>query len=211
MAGTLARGEQLVVHAVGDRAVDDVVAAMEAAQPPERWRDLRPRIEHGDGLRRDLLARVAALGLIVVQNPSHFTIVDLVDRRLGRDTPVRAEFQPFRSLLEAGIPIAIGSDGPLNPFLNILFAVTHPINPAEALTVEQAVTAYTVGSARAELREQEKGALRPGLLADLAVLTQDIFTIAPEALPATASDLTVIGGRIVYRSGDAPPPGAPPS
>ena len=117
---------------------------------------------------------------------------------------MRAEFQPLRSLIEAGIPIAIGSDGPLNPFLNILFAVTHPINPAEAITVEQAVTAYTVGSARAELRDQEKGALRPGLLADLAVLTQDIFTIAPEALPATASDLTVIGGRIVYRRGDAP-------
>ena len=209
VAGTLARGEQLVLHAVGDRAVDDVVAAMEAAQPPERWRESRPRIEHGDGLRRDLLARVAALGLIVVQNPSHFTIVDLVDRRLGRDTPVRAEFQPFRSLVEAGIPIAIGSDGPLNPFLNILFAVTHPINPAEALTIEQAVTAYTVGSARAELRDHEKGALRPGLLADLAVLTQDIFTIAPEALPATASDLTVIGGRIVYRRADAPRAVAP--
>jgi predicted amidohydrolase YtcJ len=198
---TLARSEQLLVHAVGDRALDTLVATMEAVRAPEQWRELRPRIEHGDGLRRDLHARVAALGLTVVQNPSHFTIVDLVDRRLGRSTPVRAEFQPMRSLLAAGIPIAIGSDGPLNPFLNLRFAVEHPINPAEALTVEQAVIAYTVGSARAELRELEKGALRPGLLADLAVLSQDIFTVAPEALPATTSDLTVIGGRIVYRRG----------
>lgn len=211
VAATLARGEQVIVHAVGDRAVENVLEAMEAAQPTERWRDLRPRIEHGDGLRRDLRARVAALGLIVVQNPSHFTIAELIDRRLGRDTPVRAEFQPFRSLIAAGIQVAIGSDGPLNPFLNLMLAVTHPFNPAEGVTVEQAVTAYTVGSARAELRDREKGALRPGLLADLAVLTQDIFTIAPEALPTTASDLTVIGGRIVYRRSDAPseaPPGS---
>ena len=211
VAATLARREQLIVHAVGDRAIDEVLAAMEAAQPAARWAALRPRIEHGDGLRQDLRERVAALGLTVVQNPSHFTIVDLVDRRLGRDAQVRAEFQPFRSLIEAGIPVAIGSDGPLNPFLNILFAVTHPINPKEALTVEQAVIAYTLGSARAELREQEKGAIRAGLLADLAVLSQDIFTIAPEALPTTSSDLTVIGGRIVYRRGDAPRDPAPRS
>jgi hypothetical protein len=209
VAATLARHEQLIVHAVGDRAVESVFAAMEAAQPAERWPELRPRIEHGDGLRRDLYARAAALGVTVVQNPSHFTIADLVERRLGRDAPVRAEFQPFRSLAAANIPIAIGSDGPLNPFLNIMFAVRHPINPAEALTVEQAVAAYTAGSARAELREQEKGMIRAGMLADLAVLSQDIFTIAPDALPATASDLTVIGGRVVYRRGDAPGDAAP--
>jgi predicted amidohydrolase YtcJ len=197
--GTVARGQQVVVHAVGDRAVDNLVAALEAVRPPERWRELRPRVEHGDGLRRDLVPRVAAIGLIVVQNPSHFTIADLLDRRLGRSTPVRAGFQPFRSLLEAGIPIAIGSDGPLNPFLNILFAIQHPASPAEALTVEQAVTAYTVGSARAELRDHEKGMLRPGLLADLAVLSQDIFTVPPDRLPATTSELTVIGGGVVHR------------
>jgi predicted amidohydrolase YtcJ len=197
---TLARGEQLVVHAVGDRALDLVIATLEAIQPPEEWRKLRPRIEHGDGLRRDLMPRVAALGAIVVQNPSHFTIADLMDRRLGRGTAVRAELQPWKSLLEAGIPIAIGSDGPLNPFLNILFAVQHPVNPAEAITVEQAVTAYTVGSARAEMREHDKGAVKAGLLADLAVLSQDIFTIPPEALPATTSELTVIGGRVVHRT-----------
>jgi predicted amidohydrolase YtcJ len=200
---TLARGEQLVMHAVGDRALDLLIATMEAIQPPEQWQKLRPRIEHGDGLRRDLMPRVAALGVTVVQNPSHFTIADLMDRRLGRDTAARSELQPWKSLLDAGIPIAIGSDGPLNPFLNILFAVQHPVNPSEAITVEQAVIAYTAGSARAEMREQDKGALKPGLLADLAVLSQDIFTIPPEALPATTSELTVIAGRVVHRAGTA--------
>ena len=177
---TLARGEQLIVHAVGDRAIENVLAAMEAAAAAGALAASCARASStATACAATSCARVAALGVTVVQNPSHFTIVDLVDRRLGRDAPVRAEFQPFRSLIAAGIPIAIGSDGPLNPFLNIMFAVRHPINPAEALTVEQAVTAYTVGSARAELREQEKGALRPGLLADLAVLSQDIFTVAP--------------------------------
>jgi predicted amidohydrolase YtcJ len=207
IAATVARGQQPIVHAVGDRALDDLLAALEATQPADRWLALRPRVEHGDGLRRDQVSRVAALGITVVQNPSHFTIADLMDRRLGRTTPVRRDFQPFRSLLAAGIPIAIGSDGPLNPFLNILFAMQHPLNPSEALSVEQAVTAYTLGSARAELREHEKGAIRPGLLADLAVLSQNIFTVAPELLPATTSDLTVIGGRIVHRR-DAPSPAA---
>jgi predicted amidohydrolase YtcJ len=198
---TLAHGEQLLVHAVGDRAIETLLATLEAAAPPDRWRELRPRIEHGDALLPDLHARAARLGVTVVQNPSHFTIVDLVDRRLGRESPARRGLQPMRSVLAAGIPIALGSDGPLNPFLNMMFAVQHPINPAEALTVEQAVVAYTAGSARAERREQEKGALRPGLLADLAVLSQDIFTVAPDALPATTSELTVIGGRVVHRAG----------
>ena len=194
------------VHAVGDRAIEkpppsDGGGAGAAATA----RPYSHASSTATGCARDLRARVAALGIVVVQNPSHFTIVDLVDRRLGRRHSSARRFQPFRSLVEACSSNRIGLHDLLNPFLNILFAVTHPINPAEALTVEQAVIAYTVGSARAEFREQEKGALRPGLLADLAVLTQDIFTIAPEALPVTASDLTVIGGRIVYRRGDAPP------
>jgi predicted amidohydrolase YtcJ len=196
---TADRGEQLIVHAVGDRALDHLLGVMEEVQPAAQWREARPRIEHGDLLRRDAFARAAALGLTVVQNPSHFTIVDLVDRRLGRDSPARRELQPLRSLLQAGVPIAIGSDGPLNPFLNIRFAVTHPVNPSEAITVEQAVTAYTLGSARAEMKELEKGMLRAGMLADLAVLSQDIFTVAPDALPATTSELTIVGGRIVHR------------
>jgi predicted amidohydrolase YtcJ len=104
-------------------------------------------------------------------------------------------------LIEAGIPFALGSDGPLNPYLNLMFAVMHPARPEEAITVEQAVEAYTCGSAFAEFQENEKGMIAPGKLADLAVLSQDIFTVPVGQLPGTESVMTVTGGEIVYSSG----------
>jgi predicted amidohydrolase YtcJ len=132
---------------------------------------------------------------VIVQNPTHFAFeAGLLQRSFGGMPP---GFQDVRSILAAGIPLAFGSDGPSNPFLNIMFAITHPNNPSEAITREQAVVAYTRGSAYAEFAEREKGTLAPGMLADLAVLSQDIFTVPPPALPATTSVLTMIGGKIV--------------
>jgi predicted amidohydrolase YtcJ len=110
-------------------------------------------------------------------------------------------YQPFKSFIEAGIPVAIGSDGPNNPFLNIMFATMHPTNGAEAVSREQAVMAYTTGSAYAEFKEKEKGMIRKGMLADIAVLSQDIFTVPPQQLPATGSVLTIIGGKVVFDAG----------
>lgn len=191
----LAAGEQLSVHAVGDSAISLLFQAMQRRQP-EGWQARRVRVEHGDVMAPDLIATAAALGAVVVQNPSHLTVAGMLNRRLGADR--MATVQPMRSLVEAGVPLALGSDGPLSPFLNIMFAVIHPANPAEALSVEEAVIAYTRGSAYAQFAETEKGRIRPGLLADLAVLSQDIFTIAPDQLPATTSLLTLVGGRIEH-------------
>jgi predicted amidohydrolase YtcJ len=107
-------------------------------------------------------------------------------------------WMPMRSLIEARIPFALGSDGPLNPFLNISYATKHPTNPAEALTRKQALVAYTQGAAFDERSESFKGLLVPGMLADLAVLSQDIFAVADADLPSTRSVLTIVGGVIVY-------------
>ncbi len=82
-----------------------------------------------------------------------------------------------------------------------MFAELHPTRPGEGITREQAVQAYTRGSAFAEFAEQDKGTLAPGKLADLAVLSQDIFKVPPYALPKTHSVLTLVGGRIVHDSG----------
>jgi predicted amidohydrolase YtcJ len=199
--------EPLMLHVVGDAAVAAALSALEAAGGPEVWRPLRPRFEHGDGLAPDLVARAAALGVTVVQNPSHFTLPEVMFARFGYEN--MAGFQPMKSLLTAGVPLALGSDGPPSPFLNILFAVTHPTSRREALTREQAVTAYTRGSAFAEFAETTKGTLAPGMLADLAVLSQDIFTVEEGRLPETSSALTIIGGRVVYDAPVTPPERSP--
>ena len=88
--------------------------------------------------------------------------------------------------------------GGRSPFVNILLATTDANNPKESLTREQAVVAYTRGSAYAEFAERHKGVLAAGMLADLAVLSQDIFSVQAGALPATTSVLTLVGGRIVF-------------
>jgi hypothetical protein len=193
---TLEEGEPLLLHVSGERAADVVLDAMDQRAGADVSRSRRVRFEHGDGLRPRQLERVARLGVVVVQNPSHFTLPEVMTARLGPERVL--DYQPLRSLLDAGIPVALGSDGPLNPFLNVLFAVTHPTNPGEAISREEAVTAYTRGSAYAEFEETDKGALAPGLRADLAVLSQDPFEVPTEALPRTESVLTLIGGRVVY-------------
>jgi predicted amidohydrolase YtcJ len=185
--------DQLLLHCAGDKPVEILFDTMDNI-PGIDWKEKRIRIEHGDGVVGDLIPRARHLGVVVVQNPTHFSLAELSEQRYGRDTP----FYPMRSLREAGIPIAFGSDGPMNPYLNIMLAVLHPIHPVEALTREQAVEVYTQGSAFAEFEEREKGTIAKGKLADIAVLSEDIFTMPVEALPQTESILTLVDGKIVY-------------
>lgn len=199
LGSAVAAGEQPLVHAVGDRTLRHLI---EALQSP-RLAPLRPRIEHGDMIPLDRLDALVRSGAVVVQNPSHFTFPEVAEARLGPER--RAALQPLARLVEHGVPVALGSDGPLNPYLNVMFAVTHPNNPREALSVEQAVLAYTAGSAFAEFAEQEKGRLAPGMLADLCVLSQDIFAVPPGDLPETESVLTLVGGTAAYDAGLLPP------
>ena len=85
-----------------------------------------------------------------------------------------------------------------NPFYHVMVAMTEPARPGEAISREAAVTMLTRGPAWAECAERDKGTLAPGMLADLAVLSQDVFTVPPQAPPGTTSVLTVVGGWIVY-------------
>ena len=103
-------------------------------------------------------------------------------------------------LLAGGIPLACGSDGPTNAYLDIMFATNPGNRPSEAITREQAVTAYTLTSAYAEFQEKVKGTLEPGKLADIAVLSQDIFTVPAPELPKTTARLTMVGGKVVYEA-----------
>jgi len=184
--------QPILLHCAGDKAAEAVLDALESYGNRLDWTQRRVRIEHGDGLINDLIPRAARLGVIVVQNPTHFAEPETFRRRWGEG------MQPLRSLIEAGIPVALGSDGPLNPFLNIMLATIHPYNPKEAVTREQAVRAYTLGSAFAEFAEDEKGTIAEGRWADLAVLSQDIFVAPLPEIPKTTSVLTIVGGKIVH-------------
>ncbi|HEX2608736.1 MAG TPA: amidohydrolase [Flavisolibacter sp.] len=188
--------EQLLLHITGDATAGIVLKEMLNIADAPSWVNKRVRFEHADGLLPEHLAMAHKMGIVVVQNPTHFSFDQVLRQRLG--TERLAYYEPLFSLLEAGIPLALGSDGPENPFLNIMFAAMHPVNPKEAITREEAVTAYTYGAAYAENKELEKGQLKEGMQADLVVLSQDIFTIPLQALPGTVSDMTIIRGKIVY-------------
>lgn len=190
---SLQAGEQLLLHAIGDRTLESVLCVLEEFEPQVDWRARALRIEHADGLTPAQLARLPDTGAMVVQNPTHFWFY-------AGDSGFSSFSGAFRSLAQAGVSVAIGSDGPLNPFLSLFAAIDHPARPGEAMTMEQAVRAYTYGSAVAEGHGADKGRLLPGCVADLAVLSQDIFSVAPEMLPQTCSVLTMVDGQTVYRS-----------
>lgn len=194
----LAHQQQIIILAVGDSAISTIIRTMRKMHPDDFWKDKRLRIEHGElaVVQRGDIQTLKQLGIIIVQNPTHLALPKIMSDRFGTERGVYA--QAMKSLLENGVVLAIGSDGPNNPFLNMMLATFHPDNPKEAITLEQAVIAYTYGSAYSEFKEKDKGTLSKGKLADLTVPSQNIFEVTPDKLPLTESILTIVGGKVVY-------------
>ena len=206
LTNALAKPGQTALHVAGDGELERLITAMESKGSGDQWRAKRIRIEHGDGLAPDLRDRAKALGVVIIQNPLHFDPSPMNPSAAAPtgtryDARRAANLFPMKSLLSAGIPLAIGSDAGgdgANPWLNFMLATIHPMNPAEALTREQALAAYTSGGAIVEGREVDRGMIRPGMQADLALLNQDVLTVPPPQLPATRSLLTVVDGKVVH-------------
>jgi len=198
------------IHAIGDRANRWVLDAYQANADASRRLGARHRIEHVQLIHPDDLPRLAALGVTASMQPIHATSDrDIADRYWGRRS--RTAYA-WRSLLRAGTVLAFGSDAPVetpDPWQGIYAAVTRrrPADqrtawyPEEALTIEEAVRAYTVGAAWASGEEGVKGILSPGRLADFIVLDRDVMFEPPEALLETTVLVTIIGGRPVYAAG----------
>lgn len=203
LAGALERGEQPALHVAGDSTLALVLGTMEQLADAPTWQRLRVRIEHGDGLGGDLIGRASRLGVVLVQNPLHLRGLAALAESSGEDPAARPP-QALHSARKEGIRVALGSDAggsARNPWLNLMLAVTHPAQPEEALSREEALAAYTLGGAYAEGAEDRKGRLVPGAAADLAVLSQDVFEVALERLPKTRSVLTLVDGEVVHAEG----------
>jgi len=204
-------GISLAIHAIGDRAVRDVLDVLteiQGGQPST----LRHRIEHAQCIQPSDVHRLAQLGVIASMQPPHvmddWAVADRVWGRRGRYA------YAFRSLLDAGTHLAFGSDcpvAPLNPLLGIQAAVLRQDRkgkpkggwyPGERLTVAEAVQGYTLGAAYAVGLEDVLGSITPGKLADMVVLSRDIFTIPPEEISDTQVDYTIFDGQVVYHRGD---------
>ena len=197
------------VHAIGDRANRETLDAVEASRAAGAGLHLRHRIEHAQLLDPADVGRFAALGVVASMQPIHATQdIRIADAHWGARG---AGAYAFRSLLDSGATLAFGSDCPvedLSPLVGIHAAVTRrradgspgPDGwyPEQRLTVEEAVRAYTMGPAYAGGGETLTGCLAPGKLADLVVLSQDIFTVDPMAILETDVVATLVGGECVH-------------
>jgi len=201
---------QICIHAIGDRAIAEILD-MYARLGGGNTTAHRFRIEHAQHMRPQDFARFAKLGIVASMQPYH-AIDDgrWAEKRLG---PERLRWSyAWRSMLDAGAPVAFGSDwpvAPLSPIQGIYAAVTratldgkHPDGwfPEQRLTVEEALRAYTQGSAYAAFQENEKGSIAPGKLGDVVVLSDDLFTIPPAKIKDAHVVMTIVGGRIVYQA-----------
>jgi len=202
-------GWQVATHAIGDRAIDVVLDAYARALAEYPRPDPRHRIEHFAVVQPRQVARAAELGVIAV--PQGRFATELGDGMLAAVGPARHGWlYRQRSLLEAGMVLPGSSDRPVvtgAPLLGIADMVNRrtasgaPFNPGEALTAEQALRAYTWGSAYASRQEHVKGSIAPGLLADLVVLSEDPTAVGPERIAGLTVLATIVGGQPRYDSG----------
>jgi hypothetical protein len=207
-------GLQLCLHAIGDQAISIVLDLFrDVALAGDR--DRRLRIEHAQHIAPKDFERFAAQKVIASMQPYH-AIDDgrWAEKRIGAQR-LKGTYA-FRTLLDRGVRLAFGTDwdvAPLDPMQSLYAAVTRATLdgknpqgwvPEQKISLAEAVEAYTMGSAYAEFQEKEKGSITAGKLADLVLLSEDIFAIAPEAIRNVKVDVTVVGGRIVYqRTGGA--------
>lgn len=201
---------QPCIHAIGDRAISEMLD-LYVRVGGETGKARRFRIEHAQHVRAGDFKRFADLGVIATMQPYH-AIDDgrWAEKRIG-EARARTSYA-WRSMLDAGAILAFGSDwpvAPLDPLLGVYAAVTRSTLdgkspegwvPEEKITVEEALRAYTSGSAFAAFEEMEKGAVARGKLGDMVVLSGDVFSIPPEKLKDVRVVLTVVGGKVVHRA-----------
>ncbi len=202
-------GFQLGFHAIGDRGARMALEAFSQGQQHSSARDFRFRIEHAQVVAPEDFERFKELGVIASMQPNHLlTDMNWAEAHIGAE---RAKHSyAWKEFLDDGIALAFGTDypvEPITPFRGLYAAVTRKNEagtkeyvPEQKITIDQAIAAYTAGSAYAEFAEKEKGALVPGMLADFVVLDRDITKVEPAEILKTRVLRTVVGGKTVFQA-----------
>jgi predicted amidohydrolase YtcJ len=193
---------QLVIHAMGDKAVDAALTTIEETSKEAPRKELRDRIEQAAVLNEELIERLKKQKVIVSVQPrvvdSEFSMWSAAEH-VG---PERARrLYPIKTLLGEGIRVSGGSDcpmEPLSPLLGIQAAATREFFPEERITVDEALQIYTLNAAYASFEESIKGSIEEGKLADLTVLYSDPHTVPPSKIGDIKVEMTIVGGRAVY-------------
>jgi predicted amidohydrolase YtcJ len=205
-------GFQMGFHAIGDRGAHMALEAFAYAEqsiPALSRRDLRFRIEHAQVVAPEDFKKFQNLRVIASMQPNHLlTDMNWAEAHIGAD---RARHSyAWKEFLDDGVVLAFGTDypvEPITPFRGLYAAVTRKNEagtkeffPEQKITIQQAIVAYTAGSAYAEFQEKQKGVLAPGMLADFVVLDRDITKVAPPEILKTRVLRTVVGGKTVYEA-----------
>lgn len=209
------RGLQVMIHAIGDRGVRVTLDAFESAAKANGARDRRFRIEHIETIAATDAARFGKLTVVASFQPLHaypdISAEGVWPRNVGPERLERAF--AWRLVADGGARLAFGSDWPvvtLNPFDGIENAITRETKdgqpaggwiPRQKVSLEEAIAAYTIGGAWAQHRERDFGSIEAGKLADLVVLTADLFKIPPHEIHKTRAWRTIVAGKIVLESG----------
>ena len=204
-----AAGLQICTHAIGDQGISIILDLYSELANAHGETDRRLRIEHAQHMAAKDFDRFAQLQVIASVQPYH-AIDDgrWAEKRIGRDRAART--YAFRTFLNHGVRLALGTDwnvAPLNPMLTVYAAVTRATLdgknpggwfPEQKLNVPETVEDYTMGSAYAEFQEREKGSITAGKLADMVLLSDDIFSIDPQKIRDVRVLKTIVGGKLVW-------------
>ena len=201
-------GFSIKIHAIGDKAVRTILDAYEASGKENDLRGIRNCVEHIESIHPSDIKRFKELGVIASVQPTHLPLdANEKTQRIGKE---RARYEwAFRSLLDSGAVLAFGTDNPvymLDPMHGIHAAVTRafldgtPVgsSPEEKITLKEALDAYTKGGAYSLKREHEIGTLEEGKLADIVVLSGNLFDLAPQEYLKVTPLMTIMGGKVVY-------------